>query len=79
MNWKERISVDPLVCHGKACVKGTRIMVSVVLDNLAAGVPQEEILKSYPSLIEDDIHAVIAYAAELARERFVPLSAGAVQ
>jgi uncharacterized protein (DUF433 family) len=79
MNWKERISVDPAVCHGKACVKGTRIMVSVVLDNLAAGVPQEEILKSYPSLTEDDIHAVIAYAAELARERFVPLSAGADQ
>jgi len=79
MNWKERISVDPLVCHGKACVKGTRIMVSVVLENLAAGITHEEILKSYPSLTEDDIHAVIAYAAELARERFVPLSAVAVQ
>jgi uncharacterized protein (DUF433 family) len=79
MNWKERISVDPLVCHGKACIKGTRIMVSVVLDNLAAGIPQEEILKSYPSLTADDIYAVIAYAAELARERFVPLTAGGIQ
>jgi uncharacterized protein (DUF433 family) len=50
MDWRERISVDPLVCHGKACIKGTRIMISVILENLAAGVSPEEILKSYPSL-----------------------------
>ena len=73
MDWRERISVNPSICHGKACIKGTRIMVSVILDNLAAGVSQEEILKSYPSLTPDDIRAAIAYAAELARERFVPL------
>jgi uncharacterized protein (DUF433 family) len=79
MNWRDRISVDPLICHGKACIKGTRIMVSVILDNLAAGIDQEEILKSYPSLTSDDIHAVIAYAAELARERFVPMAVGEVQ
>jgi uncharacterized protein (DUF433 family) len=71
MNWQDRISVDPLVSHGKACIKGTRIMVSVVLDNLAAGLSAKEIQKSYPSLSPEDIQAAIAYAAELARERIV--------
>ena len=71
MDWRERISVDPLVCHGKACIQGTRIMVSVILDNLAAGNSQEEILKSYPSLNPRDLQAAMAYAAELARERIV--------
>lgn len=79
MDWRERISVDPSVCHGKACIKGTRIMVSVILDNLAAGVSEEEILKSYPSLTPEDIQAAIAYAAELARERLVPLAVGTGQ
>ncbi|MEE9602949.1 MAG: DUF433 domain-containing protein [Thermoguttaceae bacterium] len=77
MNWRERVTVDPAVCHGQACVKGTRIMVSVVLDNLAAGIDTKEILESYPSLTEDDVQAAIAYAAELARERTVPLPQGA--
>ena len=77
MNWQERISVEPAVCHGRACVKGTRIMVSVVLDNLAAGVKTKEILSSYPSLTEEDVQAAIAYAADLARERTVPLPTGA--
>lgn len=75
MNWKERIAVDPLICHGKACIKGTRIMVSVILDNLANDVTEEEILRSYPSLTADDIKAALAYAAELSRERLVALSA----
>jgi len=74
MNWRERISADPLVCHGRTCIKGTRIMVSVILDNLAAGVSEEEILKSYPSLVPDDIRAALAYATELAHERIVPVS-----
>jgi len=77
MDRRERISVDPLVCHGKACIKGTRIMVSVILDNLAAGVSPEEILKSYPSLSTEDIQAAVAYAAELARERVILVTAGA--
>lgn len=77
MKWQERISVDPNVCHGKACIKGTRVMVSVVLDNLAEGVERDEILKGYPSLVNEDIDAAIAYAAELTRERFVPLTPGA--
>lgn len=75
MNWQDFITVDPNVCHGKACIKGTRIMVSVVLDNLAAGLTPDEILKSYPSLNLETVHAAIAYAAELARERIVALSA----
>lgn len=74
MDWEKRITVDPLVCHGKACIKGTRIMVSVILDNLADGVSEEEIQKSYPSLTPEDIKAAIAYAAELSRERFVGVS-----
>lgn len=76
MNWQERISVDPLVCHGRACVIGTRVMVSVVLDNLAAGATRDEILRSYPSLKSEDIEGCIAYAAELTRERVVPLNSG---
>jgi uncharacterized protein (DUF433 family) len=71
MDWRERITVDPAICHGKACIKGTRIMVSVVLDNLAAGLKPEEILASYPTLTLEDIQAAVSYAAELARERVV--------
>ena len=67
-DWRERITVDPAVCHGKACIRGTRVMVSVILDNLAAGVSREEIAASYPSIREPDIQAALAYAAELARE-----------
>ena len=73
MNWRERINVDPNVCHGKACIKGPRFMVSVVLDNLAAGEPVERILKNYPTLTPEDLQAALQYAAELARERVVPL------
>ena len=69
----ERISVDPKICHGQACIKGTRIMVGVVLDNLAAGVPTDEIVRSYPPLTAEDVQAAIGYAAELAREHMVPL------
>ena len=75
MNWRERITVDPMVCHGKACVKGTRVMVSVILDNLADGVSEAEILKSYPSLKAEDIKAAISYAAELSKEKLISLSA----
>ena len=75
MNWQDYITVDPAVCHGRACIKGTRVMVSVILDNLAAGLSVEEILKSYPSLTPRAIQAAIAYAAELARERVILLPA----
>ena len=71
MDWRTRISVDPAICHGKACIKGTRIMVSVVLDNLASGQTPDEIVSLYPSLGREDVTAAMAYAAELARERVV--------
>jgi uncharacterized protein (DUF433 family) len=75
MGWQDYIMVDPAVCHGRACLKGTRIMVSVVLDNLAAGLTPEEIMRSYPSLTRESVQAAIAYAAELARERVVAVPA----
>ncbi len=75
MNWREHISVDPQVCHGKPCVTGTRVMVSVILDNLAAGQSVAEILASYPTVTAEAVRATLAYAADLARERLVPLSA----
>lgn len=75
MDWRTRITTDPTVCHGKACIRGTRIMASVVLDNLAAGQSSEEILQLYPTLRREDVTAVMAYAAELARERVVLTSA----
>lgn len=73
MSRRERITVDPAVCHGQACIKGTRIMVAVVLDNLAAGVQTDELLKSYPTLSTEDVQAALEYAAELARERTIYL------
>lgn len=76
MRWQDRITVLPDVCHGKACIQGTRIMVSVILDNLADGVGAEELLEAYPSLTAEDVRAAIAYAAELARERVVQLAPG---
>ncbi|MBK6750330.1 MAG: DUF433 domain-containing protein [Pyrinomonadaceae bacterium] len=69
MNWRNRISIDPAVCHGQACIRGTRVLVSVILDNLAANIPVDEILKSYPSLEPIDIQSAISYAAELSKER----------
>lgn len=73
MNWRNYITVDPAVCHGRACIKGTRIMVSVILDNLAAGLTPDEIVGSYPSLHREAVQAAITYAAELARERVVTM------
>jgi uncharacterized protein (DUF433 family) len=77
VNWTEHISVDPNICHGKACIRGTRVMVSVILDNLAAGLTTAEILHSYPSVSPEDVAAAMAYAADLARERVVATPAGA--
>ncbi len=73
MDWRERITVNPSICHGKACIRGTRMMVSVILDNLAAGVSMDEILDDYPSLKREDIQAAVSYAAELANERIFPI------
>ncbi|OIP27490.1 MAG: hypothetical protein COT13_05285 [Chloroflexi bacterium CG08_land_8_20_14_0_20_45_12] len=62
-DWKERISIDPHICLGKPCIKGTRIWVSLILDNLAAGSSETEILEAYPSLTKEDIRAALAFAA----------------
>ncbi len=75
MNWQDYITVDPNVCHGQACIKGTRIMVSIILDNLAAGLAPDEIVLSYPSLSREAVRAAVAYAAELTRERIIALAA----
>jgi uncharacterized protein (DUF433 family) len=75
MNWREYISVNPEIAHGQACLVGTRVLVSVVLDNLAAGLSSNEIIESYPSLTQDSIRAAIAYGAELAKEHTIPLPA----
>jgi uncharacterized protein (DUF433 family) len=73
-NWTDRIRIDPAVCHGKPCIEGTRIMVAVVLDNLADGLTPDEIVEEYPPLALQDVHVAIAYAAVLAREEeLVPL------
>ena len=73
----KRISVDPNVCFGKPCIRGTRIWVSLILDMMADGMTIEEILSEYPQLAKDDILAAMAYGAELARERFVELPSDA--
>ena len=76
MDWHDRISVDSNICHGKVCIKGTRVMVSVILDNLASGESVAEILKGYPSLSAEDIQAALNYAADLARDRYLALPTG---
>ena len=68
-----RISVDPNVCGGKPCIRGTRIWVSLLLDFLANDMSFEEILAEYPQLTRDDIRAAIAYGAEMSRERYVEI------
>ena len=77
MTWQERISATPTICHGKACIRGTRVMVSVVLDNLAAGETVESIMSGY-HLEREDVLAAVQYAAELARESVIPFTPGAV-
>ncbi len=68
MKLLDRIVADPGICHGQACIKGTRIPVSVILDCLAEGMSEKEILKEYPALAAQDIKAAIEYAALLSKE-----------
>ncbi len=75
MNWQQHIHVDPAICKGRACITGTRITVSGVLDNLAEGMTVDAIVASYPPITADDVRACMAYAATLAREELVPLAA----
>ncbi len=73
MNWLARLSSDPNICHGKVCIKGTRVMVSVILDNLAEGETHQAIREGY-RVEEEDIQAALQYAAALASDRIVALS-----
>ena len=72
-----RISVDPDVCHGKPCVRGHRVWVSLILDLLADGMTTEQILAEYPGLEGDDVRACVAYGAEMAREHVIVTGKGA--
>jgi len=69
----ERISINPNVCFGKPCIRGTRIWISLILDFLADGMSVQQILDEYPPLEELDIRAAIAYGAEMSRERYVEM------
>ena len=68
INWRQYLTSNPEVCHGQLCARDTRVLVTVILDSLAAGSTRQEILESYPSLKPEHLDAAIAYAAELARE-----------
>ncbi len=69
----DRISINPAVCGGKPCIKGTRIWVSLILDLLAGGMSETALLAEYPALTHDDVLAAIAYGAEAARDRIIPV------
>jgi uncharacterized protein (DUF433 family) len=75
MEWREYVTVDPNICHGRACIRGTRVLVSAILDNIAAGESADSILESYPTITPEAIQAAIGYAADLARERVIALPA----
>jgi uncharacterized protein (DUF433 family) len=76
MDYRSRITSDPLIALGKVCIRGTRIPVSVVLDNLASGLTTDEVVRSYPPLTPEDVRACVAYGAELARERVIETPSG---
>jgi len=75
MDWRQRIDINPQICHGKPCIRGTRVMVFVILDNLAEGESYESIIEGY-HVTREDIQAAIAFAADLAADRHVPLEPG---
>jgi uncharacterized protein (DUF433 family) len=75
MQWQERLTSDANVCHGRLCVKGTRVMVSVILDNLASSESFSEIMQGY-AVEREDIEACLHYAAEQARDRVLALIPG---
>ena len=72
-NLLDRISIDPSVCGGKACIRGTRIWESLVLDLLAGGMSEADVRAEYPQLMHEDVLAAIAYGAEASRERVIPI------
>ena len=72
-NLLDRISINPGICGGKPCIKGTRIWVSLILGLLANGTTEAELLAEYPVLTHDDVLAAIAYGAEAANDRIIPV------
>jgi len=70
---ESRISIDPKICHGQACVRGTRIPVHQIIGMLANGDTIESLLQAYPSLEREDILACLEYAASLAEEQVTPI------
>ena len=75
MRWQDHIVSTPDTLHGAPRFRDTRIPVSIVLDNLAAGTSASELYRQYPTLPPEAIQAALAYAADLARDRIVPVSA----
>ena len=74
MSWQDRIVVDPAILAGKPIIKGTRLAVELIIDHLAQGWPESEILRNYPGLTQEDIQACLSYASDLLRaERVYPL------
>ena len=68
MNWRDRISIDPRIHHGKPCIKGTRVPVSVIVGTIADGDSPERIIKSWPQLTMEDVTAALWFASALAAE-----------
>lgn len=66
MNWRDRISIDPRIHHGKPCIKGTRVPVSVIVGSIADGDTHERIIRSWPQLTAEDIIAALKFAARAA-------------
>ena len=69
----DRILIDPRICGGKPCIRGTRIWVSLILDFLADGMSEAELCADYPPLTHEDVLAALAYGAEMTRERVLPI------
>ena len=76
MKWQDRISISPQVCHGRPCIKGTRVMVSVILANLGEGESSEAIMRNY-HVTAEDIQASILFAADMADDQHLPIEQGA--
>jgi uncharacterized protein (DUF433 family) len=76
MDWQERIIVDPKILVGKPVIKGTRLAVEFIVDLLAQGWPENEILRNYPGITHDDITACLKYAASVLKaEKIYPFEA----
>jgi uncharacterized protein (DUF433 family) len=71
-----RVSIDPAVCGGQPCIRGTRVYIAIILDALAEGLTPEQIIDHYPQLTVEDIHGALAYAAELTRENVWKVATG---